>query len=313
MHPKNWNKSKQRVKDKRELQDRHAINKNLDNLEAGIKKSYRKLEEKHPEVWKGDLKHEIDVLTGRATTTEAPKDFIKYVEYLISKRTGQINPTTKRTYSEKTFSKYRRLAKLCIELDKNISFNSFDKRFYSERFEKFLINKDFTLNTIGKYTQTLKTILKNAKDDGVISNEDFKEYTVHKVESHNIYLSDSDIKQLFALDLSDSPHLERVRDMFVLGTQTGLRFSDLYRIRPHHIEGDVITIKTYKSPTKVEIPVFPLSRVILDKYDGLLPKAISNQKFNEYIKVAAEKAGLNDIVFKTMTRGDGEHTSTKYK
>tara|TARA_B100000745_G_C19943097_1_gene318087 strand:- start:7 stop:528 length:522 start_codon:yes stop_codon:yes gene_type:complete len=104
-----------------------------------------------------------------------------------------------------------------------------------------------------------------------------------------------------------------VRDIFVLGTQTGLRFSDIYRIKPHHVDGDVITIKTFKSPTEVEIPIFPKTRVILEKYPNGLPHAISNQNFNEYVKEVGKRAGLTDYVIKTMTHADGEHTFSRQK
>lgn len=311
--PTYWSLKNQRSKDVTAFNGRDTLNKNLDVTESKIKEVYRELSAENQNVDKSEIKSKIDIILGRQIDKNIPRDFIPYVQYLIENKTGQINPDTKRLYSERTFSKYNRVAKLCKELDPNISFKSFDKKFYSTRFEKFLISKNFALNTIGKYTQALKTILVQAKIDKVLSTEYFKKYPVHKVESFNIYLTDSEIDQMYNLDLSAKPHLDRVRDIFVLGTQTGLRFSDIYRIKKHLINGEVLSIKTYKNNNVVEIPLFEKSKEILSKYNYELPKAISNQKFNEYIKEVGKRAGLTEVVIKTYTRATGDETTAQKK
>ena len=50
---------------------------------------------------------------------------------------------------------------------------------------------------------------------------------------------------------------------------------------------------------------------ILDKYDGHLPKPISNQKYNDYLKDAAKLAGLNAPFMKTSSI-KGKRVDKKY-
>ena len=82
--------------------------------------------------------------------------------------------------------------------------------------------------------------------------------------------------------------MDRVRDMFVIGCYTGLRFSDLTRIQPQHVENGMITIEQSKTGNEVIIPMVKEVLPILEKYKSALPK-ISNQKYNEYLNEVCKK------------------------
>lgn len=77
-------------------------------------------------------------------------------------------------------------------------------------------------------------------------------------------------------------HLDRVRDLFLVGCWTGLRFSDFSRIAPENIKGDFIEIETQKTAEPVVIPIHTTVKQIMKKYKGKypnsLPPAISNEK-----------------------------------
>ena len=62
----------------------------------------------------------------------------------------------------------------------------------------------------------------------------------------------------------------------------------------------------------VEIPLHWMIKKILKKYPDRLPKAISDQKMNDYLKDIAEEAELNDPVIKVQTKG-GVRVETKYE
>ena len=47
-----------------------------------------------------------------------------------------------------------------------------------------------------------------------------------------VYLSWQEISLIYYLDLSANKHLEKYRDLFVLGCLTGFRFSDYSDIKP---------------------------------------------------------------------------------
>ena len=68
----------------------------------------------------------------------------------------------------------------------------------------------------------------------------------------------------------------------MIGCFTGLRFSDFSQLQEKHFkdfEGvEVIEVITQKTKQKVVIPVHPKVKRIIQKYDGVLPRSISNQK-----------------------------------
>jgi integrase len=97
------------------------------------------------------------------------------------------------------------------------------------------------------------------------------------------------------LDLTSEPRLENVRDLFVFGCYTGLRFSDFTAVKLQDIdlEEKLIEIQTQKTKELVAIPIYPITEQIIAKYkdktQNSLPTPISNQKFNIYIKEVAQR------------------------
>ncbi|GAH10436.1 unnamed protein product, partial [marine sediment metagenome] len=111
-------------------------------------------------------------------------------------------------------------------------------------------------------------------------------------------------QKIFEVDLQDKPKLDRVRDLFIVGCYTGLRYADLGQLNADMIspKGELIKIKTKKTGEVVVIPMHPLVMQVFEKYDGNLPRVLSNQKFNEYIKLVGRKAGLTNSVPVSKTR-----------
>ena len=72
--------------------------------------------------------------------------------------------------------------------------------------------------------------------------------------------------------------------MFLVGCHTGLRFSDFSILKPNQIKDGFIETTQIKTGGAVVIPVHDVVKNILAKYNGQLPQAITNQKFNKYIK-----------------------------
>ncbi len=177
------------------------------------------------------------------------------------------------------------------------------------------MSKRLSTNSIGKKITTLKTILNAATDRGVNTNTAFKSrrFTATREESDSIYLNDTDLDQLYKLDLTENTRLERVRDLFLLGAYTGLRFSDFTRLTADNITGDMITMHQSKTGAKVTIPLHPITNTILQRYNGHAPKALSNQKMNEYLKELGKAANISEQVSKTITKGGKQITKNFQK
>ena len=119
------------------------------------------------------------------------------------------------------------------------------------------------------------------------------------------------INTIYNMDLSDEEAWERIRELFVLGCYTGLRYSDLSSIKQTNIEGDFIHLRQCKTMNYVVIPLNDTAKNIIRKYDGGIPETIHMSDFNKIIKSIAEEAGINEEIIVTQRRGT-ERIDTTY-
>jgi len=192
---------------------------------------------------------------------------------------------------------------------KDFEFSDINQAFY-DNFVAFLQEKQFTQNSVGKQIKVIKTMLNEATQQGHNTNTNYSNFHVFTEDIDNIYLNEDELQQLKDTDLSKIPHLDRVRDWFLLLAWTGCRFSDLEKVRPTDIKDEFITFRQQKTNTKVVIPVHDVVKEILEKYAYNLPETITNQKFNEYIKEACRIAEINSKETTTRTVGGKLVTSS---
>lgn len=83
-----------------------------------------------------------------------------------------------------------------------------------------------------------------------------------------------------------------IKDYFIIGCLTALRFSDYSRLKPQNFIRNKIVIKTQKTNTPVQIPIHPLVREIIQKYGKQLPPPPSIQHFNRELKKIGKKIGF---------------------
>ncbi|MEY4903070.1 MAG: hypothetical protein RLZZ292_885 [Bacteroidota bacterium] len=134
-------------------------------------------------------------------------------------------------------------------------------------------------------------------------------------------MTDSEIKQIAKQDFSGSERLDKARDLFLMGCYTGLRYGDFSTLTKEHFTTaigkngekiDVIKKLTLKTIHPVTIPVFPETKVLINKYDEHPPEKITNQKLNEYIKEIGQIVGLDSNVMIPVNKG-GVNTETNFK
>jgi len=240
-----------------------------------------------------------------------------FIQTFIDKSETKPNPKTGRPVCYKMRREYEvtfsYLKKYATKTGKVIDFKNIDLDFY-DGFTQYLQGEKLAVNTIGKKIQTLKIFLNAAKDEGKNNYEGYKskKFVAMTEDSETIYLTEAELTKLYEHDFSENPAFERVRDLFLVGCWTGCRFSDIAQITPESVSGGFINMKQYKTGTKVIIPLHPVVTAILNKYNGRLPEAISNQKFNESLKDIARLAGIDERTHKAITKG-GVKRSTAYK
>ena len=150
------------------------------------------------------------------------------------------------------------------------------------------------------------------------SNMKFKKFKVFTEQTTAIYLTLDEQKSLLDLDLSETPHHELARDVFIIGCEIGQRISDYNDLSRHTIERheneEYIKINQQKTGNTVLCKITPAIRFIMDKrYDGKFPPKILEQKLNDYIKIVGKKAKINEKVKCEMTRGGAKVQTEEFK
>lgn len=195
-----------------------------------------------------------------------------------------------------------------------LNWSSFNASFYYKFFDYYTGYKGLSNNGFGKIIKVLKSILNLATDRGYNTYLSYKskDFKALREDVHNIYLTESELIKIQSLDYSHSKKLDYVRDLFIIGCFTGLRFSDFSKLTPENISNNLIKLRTQKTGSDIVIPVFKEVKSIIEKYNGKLPKAYCNQKMNEYLKIIAKEADLNEIINKDHKSGN-KTISKSYK
>ena len=234
------------------------------------------------------------------------ESMFEFIEQFLQEMRNGVNPKTGKFYAPKTPETYRicldKLKDFGVKAKRKIDFDDINLEFYDD-FVAYLSECGYKRNYIGKQIRTLKTFLNEAMERGLTKNVAHKSrrFTAPSEQVSNIYLSITELDELFALDLTSQPRLENVRDLFVFGCYTGLRFSDFTRVKSQDIdlEEKLIEIQTQKTKEMVAIPIYPITEQIIAKYkdktQNSLPTPISNQKFNIYIKEVAQRLNTLNV------------------
>jgi hypothetical protein len=181
-------------------------------------------------------------------------------------------------------------------------------------FIRYLQGLGIGRNTEGKHIKIVKLFLNEARERGLHNNLHFKSKSFSKPHEdvHKVFVTMSEIGKIASVDLSNDKLNDIVRDYFIISCLTSLRYSDFVNIRPENVKENTIQMITQKTGESVIIPIAPLVRSILVKYQFNLPKAPCNQVFNRALKEIGKLAGLDEEVTITKTLG-GKKQSTVFK
>jgi integrase len=183
-----------------------------------------------------------------------------------------------------------------------VSFETIRETF-ATKYLNFLKSQGQSHNSITKDFKSIKAIMNKAVKTGLTNNIEYQReaFSMSYKDADAVYLSYKEIQQLYNCNFSNDKRLENVRDLFVFGCLVGLRFKDFSNIKPENIFSDedelFLRVNTSKTNEYVVIPCHPVVLEIFNKYQhnkNRLPRALCNQKFNEYIKEACKKAKLTE-------------------
>jgi site-specific recombinase XerD len=159
---------------------------------------------------------------------------------------------------------------------------------FIENYQNYCL-KTLKNNTTNKELKMLKKILSYAVKERLLDVSPFQlTLKEEKLDYHTLTIDD--VKYLMSLKITDK-RIEQIRDMFCLQSMTGLSFSDMVTLCKDDIQDDVIIKRRKKTDIQFIIPVLPIAKKILEKYEYQLP-LLSNQKYNAYLKVLGDYARM---------------------
>lgn len=215
------------------------------------------------------------------------------------------------------------LQKFQTHRDKKITFAEIDYNFYEELVDYLLFEhrqmrkkeviKGVKTSTAGKVIKQFRIFLGDRMRRKIIPAIDMTDFKILNEESDAVYLSEQEIGCILRADLSDSPHLEKYRYMFVFGCLTGLRFSDFSTIKSEDVRDQRLHKKQEKSDQWVVVPLRPIALDIFENRFSKKFPSMSNPDFNYYIKEVGMKAGIDKLITFSYKRGNMDVTQTKPK
>lgn len=304
--PEHWDPKTKRAIVKYNRLEYPAINDWLSKMEMAAKDYFRscKFEGFIPTAiqLKAHLEQKFNLNPKRPVIVSkiVPVTLLSYVEIFIN---NEVNNKSEGTIYVYNTCKRHLNGYINFIGRKDVGFEEINEEFYNG-FIQYLNSLNFARNTVGKQIKVLKTFLNAATDRGINNNLFFKSKLFKKPleDVDKIALSEAEIQSIYSLDLSRERSIEAVRDLFVIACYTGFRFSDFSTLSKEHISENFITKTTLKTKAKVIIPIHPVVREILKKYDNDIPRAYTNAHANSLLKDIAKRAKINtDIeIIKTI-------------
>lgn len=312
-----WDATEQRAKSS--FQDSTIINRKIDEWRGAINEvmaRYELLEKRVPDP--GEVKELFNDMVGRHTKIEEViQDPVSLSFFEVYDRFTQ-TMGAQNQWTDATFQKFRAMKARLKEFDPLISFFTLSDAKMQE-FVAFLMNKGLKNTTIAKNLAFVRWFLRWAASHGYYSGNVHESFRPKlKGTDGNakeiIYLTQEEVKRIAEMTFKDSDrHLEQTRDVFLFCCYTGLRYSDVAKLRWCDVKENHIDVVTQKTVDGLKIELNKHSRAILDKYkdckfknDLALPVAC-NVRMNLYLKDIAKAAGIDTPTRIVYFNGNKRH------
>ena len=267
--PQYWNAATNSARNTPKFKEHPEFNQRLNNIRSTINKVFLdfKNENGHAEPSPAILKPLIEQALKKGNEKITFMDFLTTVKR--SSAGQRLNPRSKQPMRTGVAKGYKTTYNILVDFnkttDKKLDFDNIDLEFHHE-FSKYLTSQNFSLNYIGTHIKRIKAVMADATRKKINTNMEYlsSHFIKTSEEADTIYLNDTELKELESLDLDE--RLDNVRDLFLIGAYTGLRFSDFSTLKESNIADGFIRIKQQvKTGSPVTIPVPPVVKKILAK------------------------------------------------
>jgi len=301
-----WNHNKQRVKEVMDFPDHESLNHDLDKIEFLLLSIYKENRQEGIVLSPNRFKQEFIASKDSPLIDKKAKTFWDHFEAFVGFKSKELDDI--RDY-DKALRKH--LLKMEEQINRSLTFALIKNPEFSFNiyWENYLKNEainakgepGLSMNTVGKQNKNLKVFLNWTFENGIYPRFSLKGFPTFMEEVDNIYLTESEITALLELELEEEKE-RKVRDLFIIGCETGLRFSDFTRIKMEDIDDGHLTFSPKKtagySNNKIIIPISARFEEVLRRNNNGIPK-LGNETvtyFNQIIRSVCEKAKMTKEV-----------------
>ena len=276
--------------------DAIILNKQLDKLLVDIRKVIYDMYEE------GNI--DIDAIPARLMAKRKPS--VAFIEFCEQR--SKIRKYGNTADSQERYERFMRFLK---EYGKFKTFYDLTEQKVME-LDRYLQKKNDmkAKSRWNNYHRFLNSFILDGINDGYIKRNPYKWINIFKDKSTSgigKYLSPVEFYKIRKA-VMPTQSIEKVRDIFTFQTYTCLSYSDLKRFDASKLEkvkGMWVYVDNRKKTHKTfTIPILPQAMKILEKYDYKLP-VISNVKYNEYLKIVAQAAGIDKPISSHWARHTG--------
>ncbi|NCU32316.1 MAG: hypothetical protein EOM23_05155, partial [Candidatus Moranbacteria bacterium] len=302
INPDHWDFDLQRpdltIEDRTLKTQLQSINTQLDRYKTLIEDIEYEWRRNKAEKTLDHVRNELEREFKLKPQVREPMEFFKWIDQFIENPRLTMTKKSKRPISKRTIIKEittRNFLKQFADEERKgkLKFNDIDLKFYSDFVTWLQTKHNMGENTIGKYIKTLKTFMAAAKLDKSVKAK-LSDDVINNLlptpcyDAYHTYLNESELQKLYQIDLSSKnlKRLDKVRDVFLIACYTALRYSDFGSLRAENFieEKTILKVKPHKTGKDVFIPVHPIVISIMQKWDWRLPRPMTNQVMNRYIK-----------------------------
>lgn len=258
--------------------------------------------------------YEAQALKNDLCNEETTSEFFRLFDEFVEQQKATKAPATIVQYEffKKILLRYEKLT------NERISFETINNAFY-HRFKNCLIAEMKLLNnTVGGHIKNLKVFLNYAMQNELTEiRYNFKDFKTIIETIDIIALNSTELFKLYDCKKL-SEQLQIARDYFCFECFTGLRYSDIGRLKPENIKEDFLELRTKKTKDILLIPINIFAKEILDKYKGMfkdrpLPPPLTNSNMNRCIKEASKIAEINELIMVEKFNGSNRISISRPK
>lgn len=263
--PEQWHKKNRRIV---HHPNQFALNKTIQDM-------LNRMERFEHDVMRRDGQVSLGRLKEYMRTGSKSETFTDFFQEQLDKEQGRIAASSHRDQMN-TFRKLQ-------EFRDPIYFSDLTPAFIDD-FVKTLHSAGLVQNTVHKHYKNLRKYIRLAIKHNRIANNPCVDVKVRPVQTDKLYLTEYELGLFEGFDTSKKDHHSAVLDFFLFSCYTGLRFSDISKIKEEHILETPNGIELFLTAQKTDKPYRQNLRKLFPHPEGgeSRPERIIQRRFNSF-------------------------------